>query len=154
MVAVWSPAIEEVLAVTDDDDSTPRERVITDSERNRHFDLYPSRTAVVRELQSTPRSAFEQHLQERQDKMDGRLASLEASRGFWRWVAGLGIPVLLSFTLGLLLYGAGAISTSAERAGETRAEIRALQEEVHNLRLKIDKLAGVDQKPVTIVQAR
>lgn len=94
---------------------------------------------------ATPRSLFDIELH-------GRVQSLEDSRSFWRWVAGLGIPAVLSALFVMVLYGADKISASAERVGEQRAEIRAMQEEIHNLRLKIDKLVGVDQKSVTIVR--
>lgn len=86
-------------------------------------------------------------------EIHARVQSLEDSRSVWKWVAGLGIPAVLSAMFVFLLYAADKISTSAERVGEQRAEIRALQDEVHNLRLKIDKLVSVDRPAVTIVQA-
>lgn len=143
--------------MTGDDDHTPREYAeyaVTDGERRRHFASYPPGTPALRDRVIAPRDAFEQQLEQRVEELERMVSSLDGSRRFWRWAAGLGIPALLSAAFVLLLYGADKISASAERVGEQRAEIRALQEEVHNLRLKIDKLAGVDLKAVTIVQAR
>lgn len=128
----------------DDEDDTPRSQVVTDSERLRHYDLYPQGTPSVRELVIAPRNAFEQHLQTQIEELKDDVTSLKASRSFWKWVAGLGLPGLLSVGFVLLLRNADQIAASAERVGEQRAEIRALQEEVHNLRVKIDKLAGAD----------
>lgn len=100
-----------------------------------------------------PGSLYEQQLDERVEELERIVASLDGSRRFWRWVAALGIPALISAAFVLLLYGVDKVSASAERVGEQRAEIRALQQEVHDLRLRIDKLAGVDPKAVTIVKA-
>lgn len=135
----------------DDSDDTPREHIATDSER--HYATYPPGTLAVRESIIAPRNAFEQQLGQRIEELERDVASLKASRSFWKWVAGLGIPALLSAAFVLMLRNADQISASAERVGEQRAEIRALQEQVRDLWLKLNKLTGVDPKPVTIVQA-
>ncbi len=118
-----------------------------DGERREHYTAYPSGTLIISESgPAMPRNQFEV-------EFHGRVQSLEDSRKFWRWVAGLGIPAVLSAMFVMLLYGADKISASAERVGEQRVEIRQLQEQVRDLWLKLNKLAGVDPKAVTIVQA-
>lgn len=136
--------------MTDDDDIevTPtRERPITDSERTAHYAAYPPGTLPVRELVATPRNLFEKHLDERMERAERHIESLDASRRFWRWVAGLGIPALLSAAFVLVLYAADRITTSSERVGETRAQIAALTEQVKTLQqevLMLLKLSGLD----------
>lgn len=126
----------------DDNDPTPHDHIVTDSERIRHFAQYPPGTPGVRDTIPLPRGQFEFELNE-------RVKSLEDSRRFWRWVAGLGIPALLSAAIGVMLFAADRIYASAERVGETRAQIAALSEQIKSLKeevLMLLKLSGIDKK--------
>jgi hypothetical protein len=134
----------------DDNDDTPRTHVMTDSERREHYATYPPGTLPVAETLVTPRNLFEQRLDTRLDRVEAEVDSLNSSRRFWRWIAGLGIPALLSAMLVVLLWSADRVSASAERVGETTAEIRALGKLIDLLEAQVAELrrrAGID-KPI------
>jgi hypothetical protein len=94
-----------------------------------------------------------ERLEARDETREMDVASLTASRRFWKWTAGLGIPALLSAAFVLLLYSADKVSASAEHVGETRAEIRALSKLIDLLTAEVAELrrhAGLDSKPISI----
>ena len=94
-----------------------------------------------------PRSPFD-HLTHR------RLGSLEASRRFWRWAVGIGVPVIGGglFLLGIWL--ADMVRSSAQNTGATQATIEGLKTtltsldlDVREIRARILKLSGVEPDP-------
>ena len=136
---------------TEDDDNSdePMMEPPTDRERRAHFEVYSPGMPVVQELMAVPRSAYEH-------KVEERLSSLEDSRRFWRWIAGLGLPVMATAMLTLGIWAAETIASSSERVGETAAEIRDLVKQVDRLERQIDlllKLSGLNPKPVSVVRA-
>lgn len=117
----------------DSSEDTPREHIATDSERRRHFEAYPPGTLIVAESgPATPGSAFE-------IAIDKRVLALEASRAFWKWVAGIGIPLLATACSLLLGYSVDKIATSSEHVGRTAEKIEALEKTIAS-----DK-AGLEQ---------
>lgn len=123
----------------DDEQPTPRPHVPTESERMQHYAAYPPGTPVAdlveQDLQRRIRAV------ERTQESQGRdLASLTASRRMWRWIVGLGAPVLLTSLFAFVLSSADKISIAGERTGETRAKIEALDKRVEALDKRIDSL--------------
>lgn len=140
----------------DDSDDTPREHRVTDGERREHFASYPPGTLVVTETgPASPRTQFEVELH-------GRVKSLEDSRSFWKWVAGLGIPILFAAAGAVLHDSMAEVAKNSERVGATAAKIEALEKTISSDKASMDRLieileadirelrkhAGLD-KPVT-----
>lgn len=145
----------------DRSDDTPREHLVTDGERREHFASYPPGTLVVAESgPAMPRSQFEIAL-------DGRVKSLEDSRSFWKWVAGLGIPLLFAGAGAVLHDSMAEVAKNSERVGATAARIEAIEKTIASDRASMDRLiemleqdirelrkhAGLDPKPISIVGA-
>lgn len=83
-----------------------------------------------------PRTPFEHHIHE-------RVGSLEDSRKTWRWIIGLGLPVIASVGLALFLWAESAVQTSSERAGETKATLEAVKKTIDTLGVDIRELRGI-----------
>lgn len=104
-----------------------------------------------------------------------RIKSLEDSRRFWRWIAGLGLPLIFTGALSIVLYSADKITASSERVGATLARLDAvikivdglqsadigavqariealnrlidsLQQDIRDLRRELHKLSGTDAR--------
>lgn len=131
-----------------DDDNTPREHLVTNSER---IDLLGRLRAIEEN--------------DEQQRLD--IASLLASRRSWRWIAGLGGPVLLTAMVAVGLWSIDRVTASAERTGRTEAEIKAtdtlnkartdaienlirlLQQDISQLRQR----AGLEPRPSSALPA-
>lgn len=94
-----------------------------------------------------------EELDERHDVTSRNVVSLEESRRGWRWFVGITAPLLLGAALTAVITSFNAASTSSERVGSMTATVEALRDEVRLLRMKLDKLAGVDSPAITITQA-
>lgn len=143
----------------DDQPTPPREHLVTDSDRRRHFEAYPPGTLVVAESgPAKPSSAFE-------ISIDKRVGALEASRAFWRWIAGIGIPLLVTASFLLLGYSVDKISASSANVGATATKIEDLEKTIASDKAGLQRIldileqdirelrkhAGLDPKPITIV---
>lgn len=104
----------------DQDDSTPRERVITNSEHD-----LPQRVTK---------------LEDRHDEQRLDVASLLASRRSWRWIMALGVPPLLGALVVVMLWAVDRSSVSAGRTGKAEATMDSLQKEVDLLRGYVHEL--------------
>lgn len=143
-------------------DDTPRERDhVTDGERHEHHKTYPPGAMVIAESgPAMPRNQFEMELQ-------GRVKSLEDSRSFWKWIAGLGIPILFAAAGAVLHDSMAEVAKNSERVGATAARIEALEKAIASDRSSMDRLiemleqdirelrkhAGLDPKPISVVNA-
>lgn len=128
--------------MTDDDpdDNTPRERPATYSERIARLDNFEQRM---------------QRLADRDEEQQLDIASLLASRRSWRWIAGLGIPVLLTSIVVVMLWAVDRSSVSAERTGRAEATMESLLFRLNLLEGYVHELlrhAGLAGKPLSIVQ--
>jgi len=117
--------------VTDDDpDNTPRTYLEGEQHHSGAYrGLDPMQVELLKRLDRTDR------LEHTVGLMDRDVASLTASRRFWGWAAGLGIPALLGAAFSVLLWSADRVSASAERVGRSEARLDALGK-------LIDMLAG------------
>jgi hypothetical protein len=144
--------------MTDDDndnDDTPHERIVTDSERIRHYAQYPPGTPPVREFPSAPHNLFDAQIQERVQHLESDVESLTASRRNWRWIVGLAAPAILA----VMAWWGSQVIANSERVGGTSAEIKALGRQIENLEGEIKelravllKISGISGKPITIVR--
>lgn len=85
----------------------------------------------------------------RLDRHDREIDSLMASRSFWKKVAGFVLPLAFTTLSGLLVYSMNRLEASSERAGEVKAEIRAINRLIELLESDIAELrrhAGLDSK--------
>lgn len=122
----------------DDSDDTPR-TYVTDAERAQHYAAYPPGALVIGESRPTPRNLFELELQE-------RVKSLEDSRKFWRRIATIVLPILLTGFGGFVLYSADKISTSSERIGNTLARLDGVVETVRDLQKGAAAIGGMEAR--------
>lgn len=100
-----------------------------------------------------PHGPFEAYLGQEIIELRLDVASLKASRRTWGWIAGLGIPALIGGAFLVMLWSVDNVRTSAERVGETKAEIKALGKLIDLLESDVAELrrhAGLDGKPVSI----
>lgn len=136
----------------DNDDRTPREHVVTDSGRvPRHPYREPAQDPVQMELADHQQRLRDLERAGEYARLD--IASLVASRRMWRWIVGILIPTLAGAMITVLLFSAERVSSSAERVGAMNATIEALKDEVHNLRMKLDKLSKIDSPSITTLGA-
>ena len=137
--------------MTDDDpDNTPR--TYLDGEQH-HSGAYrgldPMQVELIKRLDRQDRIDHTVGL------MDRDVASLTASRRFWGWAAGLGVPALLGAAFTVLLWSADRVSASAERVGRTEARLDSAFKLIDLLEAEVSELrrhAGLTGKPVTISQ--
>ena len=147
----------------DPDDNTPREqRPPTNSERIAYFVDHPPGTPAVSELVPTPHNTFEVQLDRRLRYVESDVSGLMASRRFWKWAAGIGIPIIGAAVLAVLLDARASVIQSSERAGETRAKMDAIDKRIDDFRSAFDKAidkiiedvrelrrhAGLDPRPI------
>lgn len=131
--------------MTDDEtDDTPRT----------HSNGEQSLPAPYRSPDPAQRDLYKRIDRLERDAADQRLESalLAANRRTWRWV----VPTLLTVMLALTGYAVGQISSSAERAGETRTEIKSLGKLIDLLSAEISELrrhAGLDPRGTVAIGA-
>lgn len=129
--------------MTDDDpDNTPRTYIEGEQHHTGPYrGLDPMQAELLRRLDRLDRVEHTVEL------MDRAWAVLTASRRFWGWAAGIGVPALIAGAFALLAASHNEASASAERVGRTEARIegqaeliKLLQQEVIELRRR----AGLD----------
>lgn len=121
-----------------DDDTTPRDFAGPEAHFIPHFE---------RRIEA---------IEHRYEEIDRRVDGLVASRDSGRKILWLVIPALVGALATVLIFAAEKIAMSAERAGETAAEIRALQEQrrqdredIKELRDRLLRLSAGDHGPPT-----
>lgn len=137
--------------MTDDDN---------DERSQKHYATYPPGTLVVAPSGPvTPSNPFE-------IAIDKRVGDLESSRSFWKWIAGIAIPLLVLGAFGLLGYSVDKIASSSEHVGRTAEKIEALEKTIASDKSSLEQIlrmleedirelrkhAGLDPRPVTIVR--
>jgi hypothetical protein len=136
------------IAVTDDDpDDTPR--TYADGEQH-HSGAYrgldPMQLELLKRLDRLDRVEHAVEL------MDRAWAVLTASRRFWGWAAGIGVPALIAGAFALLMASHSEASTSAERVGRTEARLDAAFKLIDLLEGEVSELrrhAGLDKQGVS-----
>lgn len=128
----------------DEDENTPRE--LTDDERRAYLKVYPSKPAIA-ELVPSPHNMFEALLDQRLDIAERSIASLIASRSFWRRAIAIGLPLLLAAAGALAGWSIDRVIVSSERVGATSAMIGAMAHDIEELKrqvLELRKLGGLE----------
>jgi len=83
------------------------------------------------------------------------IASLLASRRSWRWISGIGLPVLLASFVTVMLWTIDRVSNERARGGAVRGHDRIDPVQAQLLESYVHELlrhAGIDGKPLSITQ--
>lgn len=137
------------LRVTEDD-RTPPIRLVTENEREAHYDEWEPGTPIVRKERLMVRDPEPSELLQRIERLE------ESHKSFQKFLW-LVIPTLLGGFVTALVYASDKIAASAERVGKTEATIESLkdkiagqEQEIGQLRAALLRLSGAEpHKPTS-----